>query len=226
LLSSAESSTRVKKKHSLLARQKTPGPTLRSGKQIEVFVCNGKGYSSGKVQMDFLNINNRINVLNILVTNVMYLDCKKPVFKATFEAGKDIELLVKELRVGRRHLLTMSYGGVASKNDAPKSGENKNWAARTPPGAGVNSISPQFAEDTYGNGFIIKKEFRIDTPGGFLETRYVDVAVLDPSKHPVAFYQVGNITQAGVPIAREVKAINDIIEYSQFSSVPIIYLVK
>jgi hypothetical protein len=52
-------------------------------------------------------------------------------------------------------------------------------------------------------------------------TRWVDVAALDGQGNPVEFHQVGDITGAGAPVAREVRAIIDILEFSEYTHVPI-----
>jgi hypothetical protein len=50
--------------------------------------------------------------------------------------------------------------------------------------------------------------------------RRVDVAALDVNGNPVEFHQVGDVTRAGAPVAREIRAIIDITEFSQHTHVP------
>jgi hypothetical protein len=66
-------------------------------------------------------------------------------------------------------------------------------------------------------------EFRVETPGGRKPYRYVDLAALDGDGNPVIFYQVGRITEAEFPIARERYAITDIFEFGNYA-VPIEFI--
>jgi len=62
------------------------------------------------------------------------------------------------------------------------------------------------------------KEYQIRDASGRI-VRYVDVAGVNPiTKMPVEFYQVGKTTQAGLPVAREIRAIAEIEKYSGITS--------
>jgi hypothetical protein len=61
-------------------------------------------------------------------------------------------------------------------------------------------------------------EFRVATPGGLKQHRFVDVAALDVNRKPVEFHQVGRATQSGF-VAREIKAASDIYEATQVTTV-------
>jgi hypothetical protein len=56
--------------------------------------------------------------------------------------------------------------------------------------------------------------------------RYVDVAALDVNGDPVMFFQVGNMTQGGYPVAREMRALIDITELSVHTGVTTIFIPK
>jgi hypothetical protein len=76
----------------------------------------------------------------------------------------------------------------------------------------------------YRDGYAVINEFQVKTPGGMLQNRYVNKAVFDVSSgEPVAFYLVGRITRGGIPVAREMRAINDILDNSLFSYITIIF---
>jgi len=55
----------------------------------------------------------------------------------------------------------------------------------------ANSINRDFVNRYYGRDFQIRSEYRVQTPGGMLSSRFMDRAVIDPNGDPVAFYQVG-----------------------------------
>lgn len=54
-------------------------------------------------------------------------------------------------------------------------------------------------------------ELYIATPGGYKNSRYADVAEYDVNGDINALYQVGKVTQSGIPVSRERKAIMDIM---------------
>jgi hypothetical protein len=77
--------------------------------------------------------------------------------------------------------------------------------------AEVDAVEQQIKE----RGNTPDREHQVDTPGGEKTKRFVDVAELDPTtQEPIDFHQVGKETQAGNPIAREQRAIDDILEAS------------
>jgi hypothetical protein len=65
-------------------------------------------------------------------------------------------------------------------------------------------------------GYSPKTEFKIKS------YRYADVAALDADEKLISLYQIGKGTQYS-PIAREVRAINDIFEFSGYE-VPIFFI--
>lgn len=78
-------------------------------------------------------------------------------------------------------------------------------------GPAHQAIVAEIVADIRYRGLTPKQEFRILTPDGPKNARYVDVVAIDPiSKLPVEFYQVGKQTKAGHPISREAQAIRDI----------------
>jgi hypothetical protein len=68
----------------------------------------------------------------------------------------------------------------------------------------------RIASDIENRGLTPQTEYRVETPGGFKSTRYIDVAGLDQEGNPVEFYQVGRQTAGGFPVMRESQAIWDI----------------
>jgi hypothetical protein len=101
---------------------------------------------------------------------------------------------------------------------------NPNGRKGGPDHQAVSNSIEQEVQQNYGNGYSVESEFQVRTPGGLAQNRYMDKAVIDKSTgDPVAFYQVGRVTQGGMPVPREVQAMNDVIEYSQYSHVPMIY---
>lgn len=87
------------------------------------------------------------------------------------------------------------------------------------------AVTGQIVKDINNSerGLTAYKEYKVDTPGGRKPYRFVDVAALDVNGNPVEFHQVGQVTQGGVPVARERYAIIDISELSRYGDVPIHY---
>jgi hypothetical protein len=65
----------------------------------------------------------------------------------------------------------------------------------------------------------------VNTPGGYKNTRFIDVAALDANGNPVNFCQIGDLTKSGVPVMRERKAIVDILTKSGYD-VPFYFVPK
>jgi hypothetical protein len=63
-------------------------------------------------------------------------------------------------------------------------------------------------------GLSSKIEYKVFTPGGDKQYRFIDIVALDVNRSPVAFYQVGQVLKSGIPLSRERKAILDILDYS------------
>ena len=80
----------------------------------------------------------------------------------------------------------------------------------------------EIERDIRFRGFRPKTEFHVPTPGGVKGDRFVDVAALDPlSRQPVEFHQVGQLKASGFPVAREMRAILDILRYGNYPDVPL-----
>jgi RHS repeat-associated protein len=60
-------------------------------------------------------------------------------------------------------------------------------------------------------GLIPRQEMKVETAGAAKTARYVDVSAIDPkTRQVVERYQVGKQTQRGLPVKREVRAMDDI----------------
>ncbi len=72
-------------------------------------------------------------------------------------------------------------------------------------------------------GLVSDTEFFVRTPGGIKNTRFVDVVALDPNNglQPVEFHQVGRLKANGFPVAREMRAILDILQHGNHPGVPL-----
>lgn len=66
------------------------------------------------------------------------------------------------------------------------------------------------AADVRSRGLEASTEHRVATPDGCKSCRYVDVVGKDSSGKVVEMHQVGRQTGAGAPVAREVRAMDDI----------------
>ena len=58
--------------------------------------------------------------------------------------------------------------------------------------------------------YTAQTEYRVSTTGGFKDTRYADVAIIDEITQRGFLFQVGVSTKGGAPVSREVKAIVDL----------------
>jgi RHS repeat-associated protein len=70
----------------------------------------------------------------------------------------------------------------------------------------------EIAQELRKKGYKVKFEDHIPTPGGFKDSRYVDIIVHDPITKEKWVIQVGIQTKKGLPISREIKAIRDLEE--------------
>jgi Pretoxin HINT domain len=68
----------------------------------------------------------------------------------------------------------------------------------------------KIAKDIEARGLTPDFEHKVSTTGGTKGTRYVDVVAKDAQGKVVEMHQVGKQTQGGAPVAREVKALDDI----------------
>lgn len=64
--------------------------------------------------------------------------------------------------------------------------------------------------DIERRGLKSQEEFKVDTPGGHKQKRYVDVVALDKKGEVVEMHQVGKQTMGGEAVSRERKAMDDI----------------
>jgi hypothetical protein len=113
--------------------------------------------------------------------------------------------------------------GLGAVGTAGGIGKSNPWGRYgSPEHRNVVSSIENDIENIYGPGYHGSYEYKISTLGGMKNVRYADLAVLDPSGEPVAFYQVGRITKGGLPVSRERHAITDIFDLSNYN-VPIFY---
>lgn len=57
---------------------------------------------------------------------------------------------------------------------------------------------------------ILEQKFMLSNTGGYKKSRYIDVGVVDDEEKVIIGYQVGVGTKSGRPVAREVRALEDI----------------
>jgi RHS repeat-associated protein len=65
-------------------------------------------------------------------------------------------------------------------------------------------------KDMQDRGLATQREFKVETPGGEKSSRFVDVVGKDAEGNVVEMHQAGKQTQAGNPVARETRALNDV----------------
>jgi RHS repeat-associated protein len=65
-------------------------------------------------------------------------------------------------------------------------------------------------KDMQNKGLTTQREYKVETPGGEKSSRFVDVVGKDAEGNVVEMHQAGKQTQAGNPVARETRALNDI----------------
>jgi RHS repeat-associated protein len=68
----------------------------------------------------------------------------------------------------------------------------------------------EIQKDIQSRGLNSETEYQVKTPGGEKSSRYVDVVAKDKNGNVVEMHQAGKQTQAGNPVARETRALNDI----------------
>lgn len=143
-------------------------------------------------------------------------------FHGDYEAYYNTEMFVTYFNaVGMEYANTKMWAVNNSKPDIakwadyesnPSEGEN-NGKVPNPYGklggpdhrAMVESIEPKCEGNT------IDTEVRFDTTGGYKDFRYADAVERDPEGNIVEIYQVGKANLDGSPIARERRAIDDIM---------------
>ncbi len=74
------------------------------------------------------------------------------------------------------------------------------------------AVVDDVAADIQARGLTPRPEVRIPTPGGHKGTRFADMGAFDDAGNLVEIHQVGRVTQGGVPVIRERKAISDLIQ--------------
>jgi hypothetical protein len=76
--------------------------------------------------------------------------------------------------------------------------------------AGIQDV----ISDIQDRGLVARTEVRVETPGGFMSYRDMDVAAYDPTdflfENPLEYHQVGLQTATGFPVIRESEAIWDV----------------
>lgn len=68
----------------------------------------------------------------------------------------------------------------------------------------------QVADDIRSRGLKPQEEYRILTPGGRKNSRFVDVVGINSNDEVVEMHQIGKMTKSGLPVSRERRAIEDI----------------
>lgn len=67
----------------------------------------------------------------------------------------------------------------------------------------------EIGTDLESRGYSVTYEYKVDTPGGTKNTRYLDIFATNGSDS--VGIQVGRMTQGGLPVSRERKALTDLI---------------
>jgi hypothetical protein len=76
-------------------------------------------------------------------------------------------------------------------------------------GTAHQAMVAEVAADVKQRGLNVRKEHRIKTPGGAKPKRFVDVVGLI-GEEVVEMHQIGKQTHKSIPVAREVRALNDL----------------
>lgn len=96
----------------------------------------------------------------------------------------------------------MSCPGVLVHNTCPNPNGKKGSQAHQ------NTVQ-EIGNDLKSRGYDVTYEYRVDCPGGYKNTRYIDVYATNGSDS--IGIQVGRMTAGGQPVARERRALADII---------------
>ncbi|MGH7991500.1 MAG: RHS repeat-associated core domain-containing protein, partial [Limisphaerales bacterium] len=72
--------------------------------------------------------------------------------------------------------------------------------------ATVNDVE----KDVRSRGLEPQREYKVETPGGNKNSRYIDIVGRDSEGNVVEMHQVGRQTQGGLPVSRERQAIQDV----------------
>ena len=100
------------------------------------------------------------------------------------------------------HTYYVSRASVLVHNECPNPNGRKGGEAHQKT---TNELEKQFTQ----LGYPVKREYKVSTPGGYKNTRYLDLYIGEEGS---GFgVQVGRLTGSGIPVARERRAIYDIL---------------
>jgi hypothetical protein len=84
------------------------------------------------------------------------------------------------------------------------------------------AVVSQVEDDILARGLKPRTEFEVRTPGGTKPRRYADVAAFDPADtdfaNPLEIHQVGVQTKGGLPVARERRALDEMMTSPDLSN--------
>ena len=109
---------------------------------------------------------------------------------------------VYNFQVADYHTYYVSESGVLVHNKCPNPNGKKGSQAH-------QDTVQEVGNDLQNRGYDVKYEYRVDTTGGYKNTRYVDVYATNGSDS--IGVQVGRMTTSGQPVARERRALADLI---------------
>ena len=109
---------------------------------------------------------------------------------------------VYNFQVEDYHTYYVSESGVLVHNTCPNPNGKKGSQAH-------QDTIQEIGNDLKSQGYDVKYEYRVDTTGGYKNTRYVDVYATNGTDS--IGIQVGRMTASGQPVARERRALADLI---------------
>ena len=109
---------------------------------------------------------------------------------------------VYNFQVEDYHTYYVSESGVLVHNTCPNPNGKKGSQAH-------QDTIQEIGNDLKSRGYDVKYEYRVDTTGGYKNTRYVDVYATNGTDS--IGIQVGRMTASGQPVARERRALADLI---------------
>ena len=110
---------------------------------------------------------------------------------------------VYNFQVADYHTYYVTDNGVLVHNACTNSNGKKGCEAHQ------NTIA-EIGNDLESRGYKVTYEYKVDTFGGYKNTRYVDVYATKGTDS--VGIQVGRMTSSGIPVARERKALADLLE--------------
>ena len=148
------------------------------------------------------------NYLGNVAENVKEKVTEHPAEVAGFIAGELIEnaLINKGLSVSGITSAENVLGVTGKADDVAKAVPNPYGKAGGP--LHQEKIS-EVVTDFEKNGYTVKTEYKVETPGGFKESRWGDALVKNEETGEKFIIQVGKETKGGLPVSREAKAIQD-----------------